>query len=110
MVPVRRRPVVLVDELGVCLQDVVARRCDERLLVHAASDTLAPPAERVAERGEVLRHIVENAEVDQREPSGCTALDLGDRLLPRFEIELRGGQGAKTNRPEAMRTPAASPA
>jgi predicted nucleotidyltransferase len=42
VVPVRRGRVVGVDELGVGLRDVVARCCDERLLVHAVLDASRP--------------------------------------------------------------------
>ncbi len=57
-------------------------------LVHAVLDALAPALERLAKLGEVWLDVVDDAEVDQRQPGGCAALDLDDRALPGLEVEL----------------------
>ena len=88
VVPVRAGALVLVDELGVGLRDVVAGGCDERVLVHPVRDTLPPALERLAQGAEMVDDVVDNTEVDEREPGRRAALDLRDRVLPRLEVDV----------------------
>ena len=103
--PVRAGALVLVDELGVGLRDVVAGGCDERLLVHPVLDTLPPPLERLAQGAEMVDDVVDDTEVDEREPGGRAALDLRDRVLPRLEVDVgrraRRHDEASTRQPHA---------
>ena len=54
-------------------------------------------------------HVVDEAEVNQREPLGRTSLDLLERPVPSLDVEVGGGVGGSTERLGAIRTPAASP-
>ena len=51
--------------------------------------------------------VVEDAEVDEREPARRAALDLRDRLLPGLEVELgrRAGRHRRSDRPRSGRRP-----
>ena len=55
--------------------------------------------QRLAKRGEVLLHVVERPEVDQREPARRAPLDLVDRLLPGLEVDLRRRAGRQDEAP-----------
>ena len=111
VVPVRAGALVLVDELGIGLRDVVARGGDEGVLVHAVLDALPPTGQRLSQRREVLLHVVEHAEVDQRQAAGqrgarSPAIDCSHAS----RSNSGGGHGGMTKRAPWSRTPAASPA
>ena len=86
--PVRRGAVVGVDLVRVRRGDVGARGGDERRLVHPVADPVGPAPKRRAERLEVALDVVEDAEVDEREPPRRASLDLVERPLPGVEVDL----------------------
>src|SRR5579884_4419828 len=61
---------------------------DELLLRRPALDRLGPVEQREAELGQVAAHVLEDAEVDERQPLGRPPLDLVERPLPRLDIHL----------------------
>ena len=86
------------------------RLADELLLARAAADELGETVEPLAEVAEVALDVVEDAEVDQRQPLGCAPRDLVERRVPGLDVDVGGGVGGITIGDGVMRTPAASPA
>jgi hypothetical protein len=64
------------------------RVLDELLFRRAALDRLGPVEQVEPQLGEVAPDVLGDAEMDQRQPLGGAALDLVERLLPRFDVDL----------------------
>src|SRR5581483_4259855 len=80
---------------GVVVLDVLARILElrphvgaELLLGRAAAHRVRPVVQLEAEIGEVALHVVEDPEVDEREPVRRTALERRDRRLPCVDVDL----------------------
>ncbi len=87
-----------VAEVGLVAR-VLPPRGNELLERHPVPDARRPAVELFAESLEVVRHPRLDAEVDQSEPVGRAALDLGDRVVPRLEVDV----GRRSNREDAAR-------
>ena len=91
-----RRGALVVRGLAVLVLEVGAGGFDELVLVHPLPDALAPEPQLSAQAPEVVARLLDDAEVDQREPLGRAQLDLVDRALPGVEVDLgrrRDGPG-----------------
>src|SRR5581483_800096 len=84
----RNRVVVVVAALDSRLLEVAGGGGDELLLGRAVEDALRPRVELAAERVEVPVDVVDEAEVDEREPLRCAAADLLDRRVPCVDIDV----------------------
>ena len=62
-------------------------------------DARRPGRDRRAQCAEVMVDVVEDAEVDQREPFGCQSLGRVDRPLPGLEIDLGWGKRREDEAP-----------
>src|SRR5579885_1612743 len=62
---------------------------DELLLARAALHRFGPVEQGEAELRQVAAHVLEDAEVDQRQPLGGAPLELVERLLPGLDVHLR---------------------
>src|SRR3954454_13261068 len=79
---VRGSLVVLLHLVGVGGEAVGPGGGDERLLVHSVGDSARPAVQRRPKLREMRGHVLEHAEVGQREPRGLAALGLHDSRLP----------------------------
>src|SRR5207342_14846 len=84
--PERHRPVVAV---RLFRRQIGSRSCDELRLGRALLDAPRPGVEPRAELREVAADVVGEAEVDQRQPFGRTALDLLERSIPSLDVDIR---------------------